>query len=104
MPNPLTKNNPSYFKREEVSVFDQTLGGEPPFFSCIISQIDSDDDDDLDELADRLQGVDLDDANQVWLRLSKSERRQFTELLEKGDVNSLLPEFKPWWEQVVQAF
>ena len=65
MPNPLTKNNPSYFKREEVSVFDQTLGGEPPFFSCIISQIDSDDDDDLDELADRLQGVDLDDANQV---------------------------------------
>jgi len=57
---------------------------------------DSDDDADLE---DRLRGVDLDDADAVWARLTASERDQFRELLKEDDVTSVLPAYQPWWVQ-----
>eukprot|EP00088_Acartia_fossae_P035234 TRINITY_DN3626_c1_g1_i1.p1 TRINITY_DN3626_c1_g1~~TRINITY_DN3626_c1_g1_i1.p1 ORF type:complete len:362 (-),score=49.56 TRINITY_DN3626_c1_g1_i1:162-1247(-) len=66
------------------------------------SEVDSDDDENLEDLADRLQGVDLDDAHSIWEKLSASERREFTEMLEKGDVNGLLPQYTPWWHFTVK--
>jgi len=66
------------------------------------SEEDSDDDSDEEDLADRLQAVDLDDADSVWEKLSARERKEFTEFLEKGDVNTILPTFNPWWSQHIQ--
>ena len=42
-------------------------------------------------------GVDLDDSEAVWARLSEDERRQFRDLVEGGDVASILPPYQPWW-------
>ena len=53
--------------------------------------VDSDDDDDPLDLADRLAGVNLDDAGETWAVLTAEERRQFSELLQSGDVTSVLP-------------
>ncbi|XP_023342564.1 zinc finger HIT domain-containing protein 2 isoform X1 [Eurytemora carolleeae] len=61
------------------------------------SDIDSDDDDDDIDLAERLKGIDLEDTETVWNLLSSQERREFNQLLEKGDVTNLLPEYTPWW-------
>ncbi|KAF2367627.1 Zinc finger HIT-type [Trinorchestia longiramus] len=57
-------------------------------------ELDSDDDDDLEE---RLKGVDLDDSDEVWSRLTEDERRQFRQLVQTGDVTAVLPPFQPWW-------
>jgi len=58
---------------------------------------DSDDESDPEDLSDRLAGVDLDQVDNVWDKLTKDERRQFDELVKSGDVTSILPEFTPWW-------
>eukprot|EP00088_Acartia_fossae_P048182 TRINITY_DN5252_c1_g1_i1.p1 TRINITY_DN5252_c1_g1~~TRINITY_DN5252_c1_g1_i1.p1 ORF type:complete len:360 (+),score=37.64 TRINITY_DN5252_c1_g1_i1:46-1125(+) len=59
--------------------------------------VDSDDDEEEVDLAERLAGIDLDDTDKVWEKLSASERREFNALLGKGEVDNLLPEFEPWW-------
>lgn len=48
-------------------------------------------------MAQRLENVDLDDADKVWALLTDSERSDFENLLKNGDVRSFLPEWKPWW-------
>jgi len=65
--------------------------------------IDSDDDEDPLDLAERLQGVNLDDAAETWAILTKEERRQFSELLQSGDVSNILPEWNPWWKYKVKT-
>jgi len=59
--------------------------------------VDSDDDEEEVNLEQRLQGVDLNDPEKIWDALSASEKREFNELLEKGDVSSILPDYTPWW-------
>ena len=59
--------------------------------------VDSDDDEDPLDLADRLRGVNLDDAGETWAALTQEERNQFSELLRSGDVTSVLPDWRPWW-------
>lgn len=58
---------------------------------------DSDDDDSLPDLYDRLQNVDLNDADEVWKRLSEQEKLEFQAILNSGDVSQLIPEYEPWW-------
>jgi hypothetical protein len=55
--------------------------------------LDSDDDDDL---AERLEGVDLDDADQVWSQLTADERAEFERMCSSGKIEDLVPEFVPW--------
>jgi len=62
-----------------------------------IDSDDSDDEEDQLELADRLNGIDLDDTNLVWEKLTKSEKEQFDNLIKSGDLASVLPDYKPWW-------
>jgi len=57
--------------------------------------LDSDDDDDL---AERLEGVDLEDADQVWTRLTPEERAEFEKMCATGNIQNLVPEFVPWWD------
>uniref|UniRef100_A0A1B6J203 HIT-type domain-containing protein n=1 Tax=Homalodisca liturata TaxID=320908 RepID=A0A1B6J203_9HEMI len=59
--------------------------------------LDSDDSDSCAELSDRLAGVDLDNADSVWERLTEDERQQFHQFVTSGDIGELLPEWTPWW-------
>lgn len=74
-------------------------------------ELDSDDDSDQDEveeenactdLSERLNGVDLNDADAVWNKLTETERKEFGEIIKNEDVASILPVFNPWWENKVQ--
>ncbi|XP_054277793.1 zinc finger HIT domain-containing protein 2 [Macrosteles quadrilineatus] len=58
---------------------------------------DSDDDDSVEDLAGRLAGVDLDDPDSVWEKLTLAEKQQFEELLRSGDVSQIVPHWQPWW-------
>lgn len=58
--------------------------------------VDSDDEDDTD-LADRLKGIDLDNGDAVWEKLTDAEREQFKSLVDSGDIMGLLPEKEPWY-------
>lgn len=53
------------------------------------------------DLAERLQNVDLNDANAVWQNLTAAEQRDFEALVQTGDISAIVPEYKPWW--VVEA-
>jgi len=64
---------------------------------------DSDDEDDSVDLAERLKGIDLDNADEVWDKLSKEEKKQFDELIKSGDLASILPEYTPWWNVKVEV-
>lgn len=44
--------------------------------------LDSDDDDDVADIADRLAGVNLDDADEVWKKLTKDEQLEFVAFLK----------------------
>ncbi|XP_066975699.1 zinc finger HIT domain-containing protein 2 isoform X2 [Macrobrachium rosenbergii] len=63
--------------------------------------LDSDDDEDEVDLAERMAGVDLSDSNTVWKLLSDEEREEFRELVNSGNFENLIPTFDPWWEQEV---
>uniref|UniRef100_A0A1A9WNL6 HIT-type domain-containing protein n=1 Tax=Glossina brevipalpis TaxID=37001 RepID=A0A1A9WNL6_9MUSC len=53
-------------------------------------------DDELD-LAERLQGVDVNDADIVWECLTLREREEFKNMLKTGDIIKLMPDYLPWW-------
>lgn len=68
--------------------------------------LDSDDDEgtveDDNDLADRLEGIDLNDAEALWSKLTDSERQEFNKIIQSEDVTSILPEFKAWWERKIK--
>lgn len=57
-------------------------------------KLDSDDERDLSE---RLEGVDLNDADSVWSCLTECERQEFEALVRGGDITDVLPVWEPWW-------
>lgn len=61
------------------------------------SEVDSDDEDNYADIADRLAGVDLDNADEVWDKLNDDERQEFVAFLQTGDVSKLIPKWEPWW-------
>ncbi|KAL5284871.1 ZNHIT2 family protein [Megaselia abdita] len=63
-----------------------------------IEDIDSDDDVDED-ISVRLQGIDINDSEELWKQLTEEERQVFQNLVNNGDILNLIPEFIPWWEQ-----
>jgi hypothetical protein len=58
---------------------------------------DSDDDDSIPDLHERLINVDLDDSNSVWEKLTLAERQEFENLLQSGDASQLVAQWEPWW-------
>uniref|UniRef100_A0A182QZ67 HIT-type domain-containing protein n=1 Tax=Anopheles farauti TaxID=69004 RepID=A0A182QZ67_9DIPT len=60
-------------------------------------ELDSDDDAQEDELAVRMQGIDLDNAASVRERLTDTEKEEFQKLLANGDITKMLPEPSIWW-------
>ena len=59
---------------------------------------DSDDDDEPVDLSERLRGVSLDNTEEVWSRLTEEEREQFSQLARTGDLTSILPPYRAWWD------
>lgn len=55
-----------------------------------------------DTLAERLHGVDLNDAELIWSKLSESEREQIGQVMQQQNMTAVLPTFNPWWENKVQ--
>lgn len=65
-------------------------------------ELDSDDDDVVPNLEERLQNVNLDDADKVWSALVDSERQEFEALIKNGEAEKLLPPWVPWWTHGVK--
>ncbi|XP_038213299.1 zinc finger HIT domain-containing protein 2 [Zerene cesonia] len=58
--------------------------------------IDSDDEVQID-LHDRLQNLNLNDADSVWSALTEDEKNEFEALLSQGNVGAIVPHWEPWW-------
>lgn len=54
------------------------------------------------ELSKRLEGINLDDADAIWAKLTVAERQEFEKIVQSDDVSSIMPTFHPWWENKVQ--
>lgn len=48
-------------------------------------------------MAERIENIDLDDANELWGVLTDAERQEFEALLRNGDEEKVLPHWTPWW-------
>lgn len=84
------------------------IDSEQPFDSDLElsdEELDSDDDEDLaedDDLSKRLEGIDLNDADAIWSKLTEIERAEFSKIVESEDVTSILPKFNAWWEKKIK--
>lgn len=63
-----------------------------------VGDIDSDDDENYADIAERLAGVNLDNADEVWQNLTDDERQEFVAFLKSEDVTKLIPKWEPWWD------
>ncbi|XP_017048801.1 zinc finger HIT domain-containing protein 2 [Drosophila ficusphila] len=52
-----------------------------------------------EDIAARLKGVDINDADEVWSRLTTEEQEEFQKLITNGEIMKLMPDYKPWWEK-----
>ncbi|XP_033211300.1 zinc finger HIT domain-containing protein 2 [Belonocnema kinseyi] len=65
-------------------------------------QLDSDDEEDGPSLEERLANIDLDNADVLWSALTNAERQEFETLLQSNEIDQMVPQWKPWWEQTVE--
>ncbi|EDV91115.1 zinc finger HIT domain-containing protein 2 [Drosophila grimshawi] len=49
------------------------------------------------DIAARLKGIDINDADEVWNRLTPEEQQEFQQLITSGNIMQLMPDYKPWW-------
>jgi len=61
--------------------------------------LDSDDD---EPLAKRMEGIDLNDSDQVWSSLTLEEREEFKRFVHQNEGKDIIPEWTPWWTQPVK--
>ncbi|XP_017017555.1 zinc finger HIT domain-containing protein 2 [Drosophila kikkawai] len=52
-----------------------------------------------EDIATRLKGIDINDADEVWSRLTTEEQEEFQKLITNGDIMKLMPDYKPWWNK-----
>ncbi|XP_056636801.1 zinc finger HIT domain-containing protein 2 [Diorhabda sublineata] len=61
-------------------------------------ELDSDDnEEELLDIGERLAGINLDDAEKVWEKLTETERQDFVSFLKSEDIANLIPSWQPWW-------
>lgn len=58
------------------------------------NELDSDDE---EPLAQRLQGINLEDAESVWNNLTAEERSEFQQFVASVKAEELVEEWIPWW-------
>jgi len=44
-----------------------------------------------------MNGIDLDDADKIWLNLTEEERAEFKKFAQDVNINDVIPEWTPWW-------
>lgn len=77
-------------------------------FDISEEELDSDDEgvdataDGQSDLSKRLEGINLDDADAIWAKLTVAERQEFEKIVQSDDVSNIMPPFSPWWENKVQ--
>lgn len=49
------------------------------------------------DLSTRLTGIDLNNADAIWGKLTSNEKQEFEEIAKSDDVTKLLPPYEPWW-------
>ncbi|KAH1011403.1 zinc finger HIT domain-containing protein 2 [Dendroctonus ponderosae] len=85
----------------DVDLDDLELNGAGPFSQFVdIEDLEEDldsDDDIYVDLSERLAGVNLDDADTIWDKLTNDERQDFVAFLKSKDVSKLIPSWTPWW-------
>lgn len=60
--------------------------------------VDSDDDEEPEDLSERLQGLDFDkDSQKIWDRLTEKEQEEFARMLKDGRLANLVDTWTPWW-------
>lgn len=59
--------------------------------------IDSDDEEETLDLGERLAGIDLNDADKVWEKLTHDEQQEFMAFLKSEDVAKYVPKWEAWW-------
>lgn len=60
--------------------------------------IDSDDSFEGD-LGDRLDGIDLNNADAVWEKLTKDEKEEFKSIVYNGEIEKIVEPVDLWWKQ-----
>lgn len=48
-------------------------------------------------MANRLEGINLNDANAIWARLNDTERKEFETIVQGEDAVKIIPTYHPWW-------
>lgn len=82
-----------------------TGSGISDFDISDIEELDSDDEAAAtadSDLTKRLEGINLNDADAIWSKLTESERQEFGKIVNSEDATSILPPFTPWWETKIQ--
>ena len=44
-----------------------------------------------------MEGIDLDDSDQVWNSLTLEEREDFKRFIRQNEGADIIPEWVPWW-------
>lgn len=84
---------------QELDNFDDDLHEAPELDSDDeATVVEAGEDSDCADLAERLEVVDLNDADAIWDRLTVQERKDFEQLLHNGDISKIVPQYEPWWE------
>lgn len=60
--------------------------------------LDSDDETEHADLADRLAEVDLNNAEAVWERLTDEEKQEFKSIVYNGEIEKFVQPVEPWWK------
>lgn len=77
---------------------DQTTEFIDPLADVVTNEADLDSDDEPDEdLVERIKGVNLNDGDALWEKLTDGERQQFQSLIDTGEIIDLLPKTEPWY-------
>lgn len=50
-------------------------------------------------MADRLDGVDLNNADAVWDKLTPAEKEEFKSIVYNGEIEKIVQPVEPWWKQ-----
>ena len=53
-------------------------------------------------MEERITNINLDNADELWSVLTIAERQEFEAIIQSNDVYEMLPQWKPWWEQIVE--
>lgn len=89
-------------KKKMMEILQRVKAGESVMEAEESEPLDSDDDEDEEDLSVRMAGIDLGDSEAVWRNMTEEERQDFQELVKRGNFEELIPAWSAWWEQDVQ--